>query len=169
MTEVNAPETESKTEVKKMKPNNGDVYLAASLRRSTCTADIGSDGTALYRILGIDQNSRGNLALIEDDVLIYVSGNATIFEMQELSPAVADAMIKLTGEVSGLLSEADLLGVAEDLAPNSTAAALLVEHVWATRFSHAVRAAKGELVLSERIPGDVIDVVRATLIAAAAE
>ena len=96
-------------------------------------------------------------------------GNATIFEMQELSPAVADAMIKLTGEVSGLLSEADLLGVAEDLAPNSTAAALLVEHVWATRFSHAVRAAKGELVLSERIPGDVIDVVRATLIAAAAE
>ena len=80
MTEVNAPETESKTGVKKMKPNNGDVYLAASLRRSTCTADIGSDGTALYRILGIDQNSRGNLALIEDDVLIYVSGNATIFE-----------------------------------------------------------------------------------------
>lgn len=80
MTEVEASEIRSKTEVKKIKPNNGDVYLAASLRRSTCTADIGSDGTALYRILGIDQNSRGNLALIEDDVLIYVSGNATIFE-----------------------------------------------------------------------------------------
>ena len=88
-------------------------------------------------------------------------GNATIFEMQELSPDVADALIALTGEVSGLLSEEDLLGVAEDLAPNSTAAAILVEHIWATRFAQAVRAAKGDLLLSERIPGAVIDEVRA--------
>jgi hypothetical protein len=80
MSELVASEAESKTEMKKMKPNNGDVYEAAFLRRSTCTADLGSDGTALYRVLGVDQNSRGNLALIEDDVLIYVSGNATIFE-----------------------------------------------------------------------------------------
>ena len=95
-------------------------------------------------------------------------GNATIFEMQELSPDVADALIALTGEVSGLLSEEDLLGVAEDLAPNSTAAAILVEHIWATRFAQAVRAAKGDLLLSERIPGAVIDEVRATLLSAAA-
>ena len=95
-------------------------------------------------------------------------GNATIFEMQELSPDVADALVALTGEVSGLLSEEDLLGVAEDLAPNSTAAAILVEHIWATRFAQAVRAAKGDLLLSERIPGAVIDEVRASLLSAAA-
>ena len=80
MSELVASDAESKTEMKKMKPNNGDVYEAASLRRFTCAADLGSDGTALYRVLGVNQNSRGNLALIEDDVLIYVSGNATIFE-----------------------------------------------------------------------------------------
>jgi Family of unknown function (DUF6325) len=104
-----------------------------------------------------------DLAVVSKDA----DGNATIFEMQELSPEIADAMIKLTGEVSGLLSEADLLGVADDLAPNSTAAALLVEHIWATRFADAVRAANGELVLSERIPGAVIDAARTTLLAAA--
>lgn len=95
-------------------------------------------------------------------------GNATIFEMQELSPDIAEALLTLTGEVSGLLSEEDLLGVAEDLEPNSTAAAILVEHIWATRFAQAVRAADGELLLAERIPGAVIDEVRASLITAAA-
>ena len=73
--------SEEKTEIIKIKPNNGDIYLAASLRKPTCTNDIGNDGTVLYRVLGIDQSSRGNnLALIEDHVLVYVAGNATIFE-----------------------------------------------------------------------------------------
>ncbi len=105
-----------------------------------------------------------DLAVVSKDA----DGNVTILEMQELSPEVADALIALTGEVSGLLSEEDLMGVAEDLAPSSTAAALLVEHIWATRFAQAVRQAKGELVLAERIPGAVIDEVRETLLAAAA-
>ena len=62
------------------KPNNGEAYTAQSLRKPINIADIGSEGTALYRILGTDLNRRGNLALIEDDMLIYVGGNAVIFE-----------------------------------------------------------------------------------------
>ena len=69
---------------------------------------------------------------------------------------MAAAFLKLTGEASGLLSEADLQDLGEDLDPGTTAAALLFEHVWATRFAIAVRAAKGELVLSERIPHAVM-------------
>ena len=63
--------------------------------------------------------------------------------------------------------EADLEEIAEELEPDSTAAALLFEHVWATRFAGAVRAANGELLLSERIPHAVVAEARASLLAAA--
>lgn len=94
-------------------------------------------------------------------------GTVSILEMQELSPELAAALEKLTGSVSGLLSEADLQTVADELAPGNTAAAILFEHVWATRLAEAVRAADGQLVLAERIPHAVITEVRATLLAAA--
>ena len=83
-------------------------------------------------------------------------GAVSILETQELGPEVAEAFLQLTGEASGLLSEADLQELGEDLDPGTTAAALLFEHVWATRFAIAVRAAKGELVLAERIPHAVM-------------
>ena len=69
-----------KSDIDDKKPNDGEVYIPASLRRPISVADIGSEGSALYHILGIDLNRRGNLALIEDDILIYVAGNAVVFE-----------------------------------------------------------------------------------------
>ena len=94
-------------------------------------------------------------------------GSVSILEIQELSPEVAAAFVKLEGAVSGLLSEADLEAIAEALEPGSTAAALLFEHVWAARFADAVRAANGTLVLAERIPHAVVAEARASLLAAA--
>jgi hypothetical protein len=105
-----------------------------------------------------------DLAVVSKDT----DGSVAILEVQELSPEVAAALVKLEGAVSGLLSEADLDAVAEALEPGNTAAALLFEHVWATRFAEAVRAANGELVLAERIPHAVIAEARASLLAAAA-
>ena len=104
-----------------------------------------------------------DLAVVSKDA----DGSVAILEMQELSPEVAAAFVKLEGAVSGLLSEADLDAVAEALEPGNTAAALLFEQVWATRFAEAVRAANGTLVLSERIPHAVVAEARASLIAAA--
>lgn len=94
--------------------------------------------------------------------------NVTIVELTELDSQVADALEELTGEFSGLLSEEDLLMAADSLAPNTTAAAMMFEHVWATKFSAAIRDANGWLVTSARIPADVIDNVRHGLIDAAA-
>ena len=82
---------------------------------------------------------------------------------------VAAALVRLQGSVSGLLSEGDLKELADDMEPGSTAAVLLVEHVWATRLAKAVRAAQGSLVLAERIPHAVIAEARESLLAAAAE
>jgi hypothetical protein len=75
-------------------------------------------------------------------------------------------MTRLAGAITGLLSEADLNELADDMKPASTVAVFLCEHLWATQFANAVRAAGGALVLSERIPGDVVDAARATLLAA---
>jgi uncharacterized membrane protein len=94
-------------------------------------------------------------------------GDVAIMEFQELSPDVAADFTRFEGSVRGLLSEADLDELAGELAPNSTAAAMLVEHVWATRFAAAVRAAGGKLILSERIPHAVVAEARASLRAAA--
>lgn len=104
-----------------------------------------------------------DLAVVSRDA----DGATHILEAGELSPEVAEALEKLTGSVSGLLSEADLDAVAEGLAPGNTAAALLVEHLWAARFAKAIRAADGELLLAERIPHQIVSEVRAGLLAAA--
>lgn len=116
-------------------------------------SDLLADG--LVRII--------DLAVVSKDD----DGAAHILEAGELSPEVAEALVRLTGSVSGLLSEADLDSVAADLAPGNTAAALLVEHLWAKRFALAIREAEGELVLAERIPHQIISEVRAGLLAAA--
>jgi hypothetical protein len=104
-----------------------------------------------------------DLAVVSKDA----DGTVAILEMQELSPEVAAAFVKLEGAVRGLLSEADLQEIADGLEPGTTAAAMLFEHVWAARFARAVRAAHGELILSERIPHAVVAEARASLLAAA--
>jgi uncharacterized membrane protein len=94
-------------------------------------------------------------------------GTISILETQELAPEVAAAFERLQGSASGLLTEADLEELGAGLAPGSAAVALLFEHIWATRFAAAVRAASGELLLSERIPHAVMLEAQASLRAAA--
>jgi hypothetical protein len=112
----------------------------------------------------LDLVDRGVVRIID---LAVVSkdpdGNAVVLEIQELSGDVARTLHDLSGSRSGLLSEADLEDLAQDLKANSTIAALLVEHLWATSFASAVRAAGGQLILSERIPGAIVDAAVATL------
>ena len=100
-------------------------------------------------------------------VIKGADGTVHILEMQGLSLELAAAIATVTAKISGLLSEADLTNVAGDLGPGRAEAVFLVEHLWVTEFASAVRAAGGTLLMSERIPGAVIEAARATLIAAA--
>lgn len=104
-----------------------------------------------------------DLAVISRDA----EDTVTIFEASELAEDVAAALEKIDGEFTGLLAEEDLLLAAEALPPQTTAAALLVEHLWATKFAQAVRNANGWVVASTRIPADVVEVARESLIEAA--
>jgi hypothetical protein len=87
-------------------------------------------------------------------------GNAVAMELIELDPDVQSALESLGVEVSGLFSEDDLMGVAEGLEPNSSAALLIWENVWARKVAQAMRDAGGELLAFERIPHDVVQEAR---------
>jgi uncharacterized membrane protein len=84
-------------------------------------------------------------------------GNVTILEVNDLDDKDFDIFDPVVAEANGMLTEEDARAIAKAIPPNSSAGLLLFENVWATRFVDAVRAAKGEVVINERIPRKVIE------------
>jgi hypothetical protein len=70
---------------------------------------------------------------------------------------------ELDGEVGGLLNESDIHEAASGLALNSSAALLVWENVWATRFAEAVRGSGGRVLINERIPHSAVEAAFAAL------
>ena len=95
--------------------------------------------------------------------LVFVSKNADGevlgVELADLDEAMRSEFGKHVEEPSGMLSDEDIEDLGADLEPNSSAAILLFEHVWATRFRDAVLGSGGELIASVRIPKEVVDEV----------
>jgi len=104
-----------------------------------------------------------DLAVVSKDA----DGHVTIFESNELAEDIALALDLLDYEMAGMLSEEDLLLLAETLPNNSTAAAMLIDNVWAANFVRAIRGANGVLVDSVRIPHSVVQATRQSLLDAA--
>jgi uncharacterized membrane protein len=95
--------------------------------------------------------------------LVFVTksadGDVLGIELSDLDDATSGAFQPHVEEPSGMLSEEDIEDLGADLAPGSSAAILLFEHVWATRFRDAVISSGGELVAAIRIPKEVVDEV----------
>jgi hypothetical protein len=87
-------------------------------------------------------------------------GEAIAFELTELDPDVQEGLEKAGIEVGGLLNDDDLMDTAAGLEPNSSAALLVWENVWARKVAQAMRDAGGELVAFERLPHDVVQAAR---------
>jgi hypothetical protein len=68
---------------------------------------------------------------------------------------------QLEGEVGGFISEEDLDYAAESLEPNSSAAVLVWEDVWAKPFFEALLDSGAVLVEGARIPHDLIELAEA--------
>jgi hypothetical protein len=84
-------------------------------------------------------------------------GSLTILEINDLDDEVFNAFGDVVGdELDGFLTEEDVIHLMQVLEANSSAALMLFENVWATRFRDAVLNANGQLVLNERIPHRVI-------------
>ncbi len=109
-------------------------------------ADLVEDGT--IRIIDI--------AFIGKDA----DGTAVAMEITELDPDVRDGLEKAGAEVGGLLNDEDLMSAAEGLEPNSSAALLVWENVWARKVAQAMRDAGGVMVAFERLPHDVVQAAR---------
>jgi uncharacterized membrane protein len=92
--------------------------------------------------------------------LIFVtkdeSGDVAAVELTEVDDEVREAFTPVLDELTGLVSEEDIEDLAESLDPGQSAAILLFEHSWATRFADAVAGAGGELLGSMRIPREVV-------------
>lgn len=86
-------------------------------------------------------------------------GSVAAFELSELDPDVRAGMENL-GEPSGLFSEEDLMAAAEELEPNTSAALLVWEDVWARDLAEAMREAGGVMLDFGRLPHEVVQAAR---------
>jgi uncharacterized membrane protein len=87
-------------------------------------------------------------------------GETIAMELTELDPDVQAGLERAGVEVGGLFNEDDLQDVADGLEPNSSAALLVWENLWAAKAAQAMRDAGGELVAFERLPHDVVQAAR---------
>jgi hypothetical protein len=100
--------------------------------------------------------------------LVFISkdsdGNVTALEVENHDDvALFNA---LEGEVGGLISDEDIEYAGADLQPNSSAALLVWEDVWAIPFVEALRASGAVLLEGARIPHDLIELAEVGLASA---
>ncbi|HJX06930.1 MAG TPA: DUF6325 family protein [Actinomycetota bacterium] len=94
-----------------------------------------------------------DLALVVKDE----NGKAEALEVSDLDSEFGAALANLLGNAGGgLLNTDDLMAAADELEPNSSAALLVWEDVWATNLRDAILNAGGELWDLERVPGEVV-------------
>lgn len=105
------------------------------------------------------------LKLVNDGVIRVIDlivvkkdadGKVTHQEMQETDNAVLAMFDPLQAEISGMIQVEDIELIGEKLEPNSTAAIMLFENLWAVNFVRAVENANGRSVMHVRIPHEVV-------------
>lgn len=87
-------------------------------------------------------------------------GEVVAMELTELDPDIQESLDRLGIEVQGLLNENDLMDAADALEPNSSAALLVWENVWARQVTKALRDAGGVLLAFDRLPHEVVQAAR---------
>jgi hypothetical protein len=83
-------------------------------------------------------------------------GDVAAFELSDLDPEVREGLENLGAVSAGLFNEEDLMAAGEELDPNSSAALLVWENVWAKPVADAIRDAGGELYDYDRVPHEVV-------------
>jgi hypothetical protein len=85
-------------------------------------------------------------------------GEVEFYELGEVgSDASVERLAALLDEVESLISDEDVMALAEGLEPDSSAAMLVFEHTWAKPFRDAIIASGGVLAANFRVPGMVVD------------
>jgi Family of unknown function (DUF6325) len=137
--------------------------------------DAGDIGPVEYLIVAFPGNQfRGEIApaladLVEAGTIRIIdvafaskdeNGEIAAFELSELDPEVRQGLENLGAESTGLFNEEDLMAAAEVLEPNSSAALLVWENLWAKPVADAIRDAGGELYDYDRVPHEIVVAAR---------
>lgn len=93
-----------------------------------------------------------DLAFVTKDA----DGNVLAMEVEELDSDAGKAFAALQAEIGDLVNADDLQAVGEVLEPNSSAAVLVWEDVWAAKLAKSIRDAGGILLDLERVPHEVV-------------
>jgi hypothetical protein len=89
-------------------------------------------------------------------VLKDKDGSVVGMEVEELDSELGKAFAALQAEIGDLVNEADLKEIGSALEPNSSAAIMVWEDVWASKFVGALRDAGGLLIDRKVVPHEVI-------------
>jgi len=104
------------------------------------------------------------LDLIESDTvrlldLLFASrsedGELTVLELDEVADEYG--LTGLEATELGLAGEEDIDDLADAIAPGSSAALLVIEHLWAREFAEVLYRAGGRVLATERIPAPVVN------------
>lgn len=108
-----------------------------------------------------DLVEKGTIRIID---LAFVAkdaeGNIAAFELTDIDPEVRQGFENMGVEVNGLFNDDDLQAAGEELEPNSSAALLVWENLWAKDVAQAISNAGGELLDFERLPHEVVQAAR---------
>lgn len=85
-----------------------------------------------------------------------LDGTIAILEVDDIGQGNLGALTDAVEDILNLLNEEDLLEIGELLSPGSSAVAIVIEHAWARGVAQAVEESDGTVVLSERIPREVV-------------
>jgi uncharacterized membrane protein len=125
----------------------------------------------LYVIAFPDHGEEGELApalgeLVRNQIIRVIDivfvrkladGTVSVVEMNDLDDEQYSAFNQVVDEVSGFLSDADVDELSAGLPNRSSAAIVLVEEVWSSRFKKTIEAANGQVVLTEPVPSETIE------------
>jgi uncharacterized membrane protein len=132
-------------------------------------------GPVEYMIVAFPGNKfRGEIApaladLVESETIRIIDlafvgkdadGDVVAFELSDLDEDVQAKINTLDPQAGGLLNDDDLMAAAEELEPNSSAALLVWEDLWAAKVAQAIRDADGVVLDIERIPHEVVQAAR---------
>jgi uncharacterized protein DUF6325 len=84
-------------------------------------------------------------------------GNVAGMEVEHTGSKAFQGLESLVADRGGLVTADDLQRVGEALEPNSSAALLVWEDLWASRFADSMRNAGGVLLDIQRIPREVVE------------
>ncbi len=86
-------------------------------------------------------------------------GNIASFELNDLPDDTAQKFGSVIHSITGMLSDEDIAELSSQLPPNSSAALLVFEHVWAKDLADAIRNANGITVTQGFVPHNVVEEV----------